>query len=79
MEKQYDLKGLFTVTILGQKTKVNKVMDSLSSHNIIIIVNSTQSTEFHSANKNLICMLHMWHSMLVCMSCHVEGCGQLEV
>ena len=66
MEKQYDLKGLFTVTILGQKTKVNKVMDSLSSHNIIIIVNSTQSTEFHSTNKNLICMLHMWHSMLVC-------------
>ena len=50
MEKQYDLKGLYTVTILGQKTKVNKVMDSLSSHNIIIIVNSTQSTEFHSTN-----------------------------
>ena len=66
MEKQYDLKGLFTVTILGQKTKVNKAMDSLSSHNIIIIVNSTQSTEFHSTNYNLICMLYMWHSMLVC-------------
>ena len=49
MEKQYDLKGLFMVTILGQKTKVNEVMESLSSYNVII-VNSTQSTEFHSTN-----------------------------